>query len=205
MSIAEKLHEAYGFDRRVRVLSSHIEPLLPEGAHVLDVGCGDGTIDSLICTHRGDIEIEGIDVLVRPETKIEVKSFDGVEIPHPDDRFDCVLFVDVLHHSGDAMALLREAKRVARKAIVIKDHLKDGLLAEATLRFMDDVGNKRFGVDLPYNYWRHAEWAAAFRDLSLTVETWKQALGIYPWPATWLFDRGLHFVARLEIDGSSGA
>ena len=58
MSIAEKLHEAYGFDRRVRVLSSHIEPLLPEGAHVLDVGCGDGTIDSLICTHRGDIEIE---------------------------------------------------------------------------------------------------------------------------------------------------
>ncbi len=203
MSVAETLHEAYGFDRRVRVLSKHIEPLLPRGACVLDVGCGDGTIDSLLLERRPDIRVEGIDVLVRPDTRIEVKAFDGYSIPHPDNHFDCVLFVDVLHHSDDGMQLLREAKRVSRDVIVVKDHRRNGLLAEATLRFMDDVGNKRFGVDLPYNYWCHEEWHTAFHELSLDVRTWEQKLGIYPWPASWLFDRGLHFVASLSASVAS--
>ncbi len=204
MSVAEKLHEAYGFDRRVRVLSNHIEGLLPRGARVLDVGCGDGTIDSLLCELRPDVSIEGIDVLVRPETRIEVKAFDGTTIPHPDDSFDCVLFVDVLHHSEDGLALLREARRVAREVIVIKDHRRNGWLAGPTLRFMDDVGNKRFGVELPYNYWSHEEWHAAFGELALEVRSWKQKLGIYPWPASMLFDRGLHFVAALRVGATAG-
>jgi hypothetical protein len=39
------------------------------------------------------------------------------------------------------MILLREAARVAREAVVIKDHTKNGLAADATLRFMDRIGN----------------------------------------------------------------
>lgn len=198
MSFAETLHEAWGFDRRVRVLAGHIEPLLPHGARVLDVGCGDGTIDRLLLEARPDLEVEGIDVLVRPETHIEVREFDGHTIPYPDARFDCLLFVDVLHHSHDALQLLREARRVCRERVVIKDHRRNGLLAERTLRFMDDVGNKRFGVDLPYNYWSHDEWHAAFAAAELEIDDWTQKLGIYPWPASWLFDRGLHFVASLR-------
>lgn len=199
MSVAEWLHEAYGFDRRVRVLTRELAPLLPRSARVLDVGCGDGTLDSLLLAARSDLQIEGIDVLVREDTKIEVREFDGHTIPHPDGAFDCVLFVDVLHHSDDARRLLREARRVARDCIVIKDHRRNGLLAEATLRFMDDVGNKRFGVDLPYNYLSHEEWRETFRDVGLEIRRWKQKLGIYPWPASWLFGRGLHFVAQLGV------
>ncbi len=197
MSVAEQRHEAYGFNRRVRVLTRELEPLLPPSARVLDVGCGDGTLDSLLLGARSDLVIEGIDVLVRPDTKIEVRAFDGHTIPHLDDSFDCVLFVDVLHHSEDARQLLREAQRVARDCIVIKDHRRNGFLAERTLRFMDDVGNRRFGVDLPYNYWSHEEWDQAIRDVGLEVRQWKQQLGLYPWPASWLFGRGLHFVAQL--------
>jgi hypothetical protein len=44
-------------------------------------------------------------------------------------RIHVVLFVDVLHHSKDPMILLREAVRMVRKAIVIKDHTLAGLLA----------------------------------------------------------------------------
>lgn len=203
MSVAERLHEAWGFDRRVRVLSRHLEPLLPNRARVLDVGCGDGTIDAMLLEARSDLAIEGIDVLVRPETKIEVRAFDGDTIPHPDRSFDCVLFVDVLHHSQDARQLLREARRVSRDCVVIKDHRRDGLLAGSTLRLMDDVGNKRFGVDLPYNYWSHAEWREVLDEVGLEVRRWNQRLGIYPWPATWLFDRGLHFVAQLGARGAT--
>ncbi|MGY8802726.1 MAG: class I SAM-dependent methyltransferase [bacterium] len=199
MTIAEHIHESYGFERRVRVLSGHLASLFPKDANVLDVGCGDGTIDTLLMQLRPDITIEGIDILVRPETKIPVREFDGRVIPVADNSFDAVVFVDVLHHSEDATQLLREARRVARECVVIKDHRRDGFLAEQTLRFMDDVGNKRFGVDLPYNYWSHAEWHAAFSEVGLGVREWQQRLEIYPWPASMLFDRGLHYVAQLGV------
>ncbi len=202
MRIAERLHQTYGASRRARVLSRHIESLLPEGTSILDVGCGDGTLDSLIQAQRSDLAIEGVDVLLRPDTKIPVQQFDGFEIPHSDDSFDCVVFVDVLHHSRDAAQLLREAKRVARQFVVIKDHRRNGLFALQTLRFMDDIGNRRFGVDLPYNYWSHEQWRAAFADAGLEVERWEQSLGIYPWPASMFFDRGLHFLAQLDARDS---
>ena len=122
MNVSERLHELYGADRRVRVLSRQIVSVLPRDVSILDVGCGDGEIDQLVGELREDVDIRGIDVLVRPDAKIPVKEFDGMEIPYPDDSFDGVVFVDVLHHSDDAKKLLGEARRVARSFIVIKDH-----------------------------------------------------------------------------------
>ena len=60
--------------------------------------------------------------------------------------------MDVLHHADDAAKVMAEAGRVARKHIIIKDHLTDGFLNEPVLKFMDYVGNKRHGVALPYYY-----------------------------------------------------
>ena len=44
------------------------------------------------------------------------------------------------------MSALREAKRVARRAIVIKDHACDGFLAWPTLRAMDWGARRRAGL-----------------------------------------------------------
>src|SRR5205085_9858791 len=129
--------------------------LIPQSASTLDVGCGDGQLASEIIRSRPDLSFKGIDVLVRPESAIPVSAFDGAHIPFPDCSFDVVMFSDVLHHTDDPLVLLREAARVARRSIVIKDHLIKGLLARPTLAFMDRVGNRRHGVPLPYNYWPH--------------------------------------------------
>src|SRR5262249_21303406 len=136
-------------------------------------------------------------VLVRPTTHIPVKPFAGTNIPHPDASFDAVMFVDVLHHTDDPNVLLREAKRVGR-TIVLKDHFRDGVLANETLRFMDWVGNAHHGVVLPYNYWPRATWDAAFRALAMKPVDLRVELGLYPFPASLIFERGLHFVTRLE-------
>ena len=196
-SVTGLVHERVVFDRRVRVLAECMAPLIPPGARVLDVGCGDGTIDALIGAKRPDVRIEGIDVLVRPRTKIVVTAFDGRTIPFPDNSFDAAMFIDVLHHTGDPLVLLREAMRVAG-TIVLKDHCRDGLLAGPTLRFMDYVGNAHHGVALPYNYWRRRQWDAVFRTLGLKVGSWSDRLGLYVWPASLLFDRDLHFVCSLS-------
>lgn len=205
MSLIERIHAGYVFGRRVRKLAEHLAALLPPDAQVLDVGCGDGSLAALIMQQRPDVHIKGIDVLIRPTTHIPVEAFDGRTMPADAGSFDIVMFVDVLHHMDDPLVLLREAVRVARKGIVLKDHTANGLFAFSTLRFMDKVGNARHGVVLPYNYWTRERWLEAFAALGLTVTTWKKNLGLYPWPASWIFGRSLHFVALLEHNKVSGS
>jgi SAM-dependent methyltransferase len=199
MSLTERIHGGYVHKRRVRVLRDHLAALIPQNARALDVGCGDGLLDHLMLQKRPDLELRGIDVLVREQTFIPFDEFDGLMIPHADASFDVVMFVDVLHHTQDPMVLLREAARVARKAVVIKDHTLDGWLAGLTLGFMDWVGNARHGVVLPYNYWPQQRWWEAFDTLGLTMSAWKKDLRLYTRPAIWLFGRSLHFIARLDV------
>jgi SAM-dependent methyltransferase len=192
------LHGRLVFDRRIRVLANRLAPLIPAGSRILDVGCGDGRLDRLLQELREDLTLEGVDVLVRPDAAIPVRAFDGTRLPCDDRSFDVVMFVDVLHHTPDPVLLLREAARVARRAVLIKDHCRDGLLAGPTLRLMDWVGNAPHGVALPYNYWPEARWRETFGVLALDVETWIDRLALYPWPLALLFERRLHFIARLR-------
>ena len=194
------LHQELVFGRRTRVLAQHVSALLPPGASVLDVGCGDGTIASLILLLRPDISIKGIDVLMRPETKIPVDPFDGEHLPCGDKSVDVVSFIDVLHHTNDPSVLLKEAKRVARSTVVLKDHATGGILAHQTLRFMDWFGNASYGVALPYNYWPESRWRLTFDATGLRIAQWQSQLGLYPFPASLIFERGLHFVAALGIE-----
>jgi SAM-dependent methyltransferase len=190
------------FGRRVDVLARHLAAALPERARVLDVGCGDGSVAACVLEHRADLEITGIDILVRPVTRIPVESFDGAKIPFPDDSFDAVMLVDVLHHTDDPRVILDEAARVAH-TIVIKDHLADGFLAVPTLRAMDWFGNASHGVVLPYNYWTRAQWLGAFSELGLTIAAESTSLSLYPMPASLAFDRRLHVLWRLRTQPTS--
>jgi len=196
-SVIGALHAPLVFDRRTRVLAGHLAALLPAAADVVDVGCGDGTSSALIAAARPDAKLRGLDVLLRPHTRIPVELFDGTTLPLADDSADTVMFVDVLHHTVDPMVLLREAVRVARRQVLIKDHTMDGPFAGARLRFMDWVGNAPHGVVLPYNYWPERRWRAAIAALGLKVETWQTRLGLYPPPASLVFERGLHVIAAL--------
>ena len=192
-----QVHGALVFNRRIRKLAAAIADRLPQRARVLDVGCGSGDLAVLVMQMRPDVTIEGIDVLVRPDTAIPVTGYDGHHIPFADNAFDAAMVIDVLHHTDDPEAVLAEIARVAPQ-VIIKDHLRDGLAAGATLRFMDWVGNAAHGVRLPYNYLSHREWKAIWGTLHLGTAKFTTRLALYPRPFSWFFDRGLHFVAVLS-------
>ena len=190
-------HNKWVFTRRIQRLARTIADRLPSDSRVLDVGCGSGDLAMRIMQLRPDVRIEGIDVLIRPGTAIPVTEYDGTTIPHDDASFDAAIIVDVLHHTDDPKAVLGEVARVA-KIVVVKDHLRDGVAAGATLRFMDWVGNVSHGVRLPYNYLSSREWADIYSALGLGTDRFVMRLGLYPRPFSWLFDRGLHFVTILS-------
>lgn len=197
-AILEAIHGRHVHGRRVRVLSDHLGDLLPEGATVIDVGCGDGLIGALVQQRRPDVSVTGFDVGVRSAVHITVNEFDGHRIPVADDGAEAVMLVDVMHHADDPIALLREAARVADRAILLKDVMTLGPLSEPTLQAMDWVGNARHGVPLPYNFWSQAQWREAFAELGLGVDAVRRRLGLYPRPWHLLFERRMHFVVRLS-------
>ena len=198
MDAVGALHDRLVISRRVDVLASWFAKLSPPGVTILDVGCGDGLLAATLRSKRSDLSIRGLDVLPRQNMHIPVDIFDGARIPFDDNAFDAVLFSDVLHHTYDPMVLLREAQRVARRWVLLKDHYRQGLAAGIRLRFMDWVGNARFGVALPYNYWTERQWQQAWRQVGVEPEEMVTRLGLYPGPANWIFGAQLHFVARLR-------
>ena len=97
-----------------------------------------------------------------------------------------------------AMGVKMRADPLAEQmAVVLKDHTQDGPFAYHTLRFMDWVGNAHHGVALPYNYWPGDRWRGAFDAVGFRPEHWNSRLGLYPFPVSLIFERNLHFVARL--------
>ena len=193
------LHSNFTYDRRVQVLSDQMASQIEPSSSILDIGCGDGQISELIASKVEGATIKGIDVMERSIANIEVAKYDGLNIQQDDNSVDVCTFVDVLHHADEPFRVLQEAGRVARKHVVIKDHLADGFLSWEILRFMDWVGNERHGVSLPYNYLKKAEWDNHFSELGWRVESWDTQLGIYPLWCSWAFDRNLHFVAKIAV------
>jgi SAM-dependent methyltransferase len=207
LSVLKRAHGRAVFGRRVRVLSESLAQKIPPGASVLDIGCGDGTIASLITRQNPTVSIRGIEFAPRPTCLIECAPFDGVSIPHPSESFDMCMFVDVLHHAPDAQGitrLLSEACRVSRHFVLIKDHLSENRFDYKTLQFMDWVGNRPHGVVLPYNYQSRKQWNHYFSQASLNLRDWNDQIPIYPFPFSALFGRRLHFLALLEKQSLTG-
>ena len=198
LSWIARSHRALVFGRRARVLADALAPLIPsEARSVLDIGCGDGTIATLLAQRRPDLIIEGVEVIPRPTCRVPCRTFDGSQLPFPDRSFDVCLFVDVLHHTTDVTQLLREAARVSRSHVVLKDHLSETSFDHATLRAMDWVGNRPHGVTLTYNYQNLHQWQEQFAMCGLQAALLSTALPLYPFPFSLVFGRKLHFVAQL--------
>lgn len=192
-----KLHGRLVFIRRTEVLAKHVSVLLSENAKVLDIGCGDGDISLQVKNARKDIDLVGIEVYKRKSSKIPVTLFDGKKIPYPDNSFDCVIFIDVLHHIDQFSDLFKEAVRVSKQYIILKDHFANTAIDRSILSVMDWVGNKPHGVVLPYNYVSEDTWKKEWEKNNLTVETLIPNLHLYPAPLTYIFDGKKHFMVKL--------
>ena len=101
-----------------------IARLVPEGARVLDLGCGDGALLAHLQATRGctgyGIEIADANVIACVKRGVDVIQLDleaGLAL-FDDASFDVVLQIDTLQHLRNAETMLRETARVGRTGIV---------------------------------------------------------------------------------------
>jgi SAM-dependent methyltransferase len=181
---AEKLHHS---------LSKHIGQV----ESLLDIGCGDGVIAKRLGEAAGAKRIEGVDILLRPQRVIDVKLYDGYKLPFPDQSFEAVTIVDVLHHCTEPETVLRETVRVASKMVVIKDHFAFGPISRKILHYMDIAGNARDSVPSPGTYFEPHQWVdmIARSGAQVVALEWPLALHNMPWRA--VVRPALHFTAKI--------
>jgi len=193
-----KIHGKVVFDRRIAVLAEKLAAMLAPGSRLLDIGCGDGRVAALLREAVSGLKVEGVEVRPREACAIPCRYFDGCHLPFPDRCFDCCLLVDVVHHMKNPLPLVREACRVSRRFLLIKDHLAENALDHWTLRLMDWVGNRPHGVTLPYAYLSASQWQALYQQLDLNVERTVSDLPLYPGVFSMVFGRNLHFISLLK-------
>jgi SAM-dependent methyltransferase len=198
IQLVGKAHGRLVHRRRIAALAERLTAMLPPASTLLDVGCGDGTIARLISEAVLGLTISGAEYAPRPDCAIPCLGFDGLHLPFPDKSFDGCLFVDVLHHSQDPLAILRDAARVSRDFILIKDHVAESALDHWTLRVMDWVGNRPHGVELPYAYLSQDQWRDLHRKAGLTEVRATRSVPLYPFPFSLVFGRNLHVISLLK-------
>jgi methionine biosynthesis protein MetW len=108
-----------------RLTMQAIAELVPQGARVLDLGCGDGALLAYLQEHRGctgyGVELDDTNVLACAERGVNVLQLNleqGLLGMFADQSFDVVLQIDTLQHLRNAEVMLRETVRVGREGII---------------------------------------------------------------------------------------
>ena len=102
----------------------HIAKLVPQGARVLDLGCGTGELLAHLMRERGctgyGVELDDTNVqacVARGVNVIQLNLEEGLAL-FADSSFDVVLQIDTLQHLRNTEVMLRETARVGRLGIV---------------------------------------------------------------------------------------
>jgi SAM-dependent methyltransferase len=124
MSLPQVLSDCIPLDhaRQVHVTDELIAYLgkASAGLRLLDLGCGDGRALEVVRRFGNSVDYLGIDIEDSSEVKARAiddpafLTFDGVNLPFPDDHFDVIYSCSVLEHARNPEPLLREVARTLK-------------------------------------------------------------------------------------------
>jgi len=166
--LKELIFKVWLWDARFKIkrIAEYISPK----DKILDIGTGPGSV-CLLMKREGYIltPIDVEDQTLSKEIKPEI--YDGKNLPYKNASFDSALILTVLHHTPDPKEVLLEAKRVAKKIVVIEDIYTNPLQKYLTY-FVDSIVNLEFSGH-PHSNKSDNEWKDVFIELGLKLKAAK--------------------------------
>jgi SAM-dependent methyltransferase len=153
-------------------MALEIARLVPRGADLLDVGCGNGFIAHHLSAMLAS-SVVGIDVTETAEAPIDFRRFDGEQFPLADNSVDAVILCYVLHHAQDVQALLSEVRRVLRDdgRVVVYEDIPRTLWDRGVCAIHNRQWRDRTG---PCTFRNEVEWRKAFMAFGFEIRTERQ-------------------------------
>ena len=133
------------------------------GNRILDIGTGVGGNAAYL--HKRGSDVKSLDVKDSSYFhELPTEMYPGDIFPYEDNSFDTAIIIHVIHHAEDRLQLLREAKRVAKRVVIIEDTYRN-LPEHLVIGTIDSVFNGEFYWH-PYN--KPEKWREIFKE-----EGWK--------------------------------
>lgn len=101
-----------------------VADMVASGSRVLDVGCGDGELLTLLSDQRGvdgrgiELSQRGVNVCVAKGLSVIQGDADADLIDYPDDSFDYVILSQTLQATRHPRQVLEQMLRIGRRAVV---------------------------------------------------------------------------------------
>lgn len=165
-----------GLKNMVHKTISRFEGFINENDKVLDVGTGCGW-NAQYLKEKKNVQVALLDVIDFNQTDLKLVLYDGKKIPFPDNSFDAVLLIYVLHHCNKPLEILKEAKRVTKDRIIIMENTFASWFEKPLPYFWDTVINLGMAVflitpfkeNMAFNFNKISKWEKMFNDLDLKL------------------------------------
>jgi len=169
-----------GLDRRAESFVSLFSEFIPPRVKVLDIGGGWGFYVEPLRRSRG-CEVTVLDIAEPAFRKAPVVTYEGEQVPFPDQSFEVSLLVTVLHHVRFPEKVLAEAKRVTRRLVIVVEDLYHHGWGRGWTILRDTFFTLEF-VGHPRQFRTREEWRECFEGLGFRIkfdkEIYTSLLGI---------------------------
>ena len=155
------------YEKAAGRMANDCRDFIGKGDRILDLGCGSAIVAKKF-ERFFQAEVAGIDIVDNRVEKIDFKLFDGRALPFEDKSFDDVLIAYVLHHCQEPLMTLSEAKRVARKRIIVYEDLPDGWWGKIRCKIHGNLFNIFFQKNRAQcKFLDQKGWEKVFKELGL--------------------------------------
>ena len=154
-------------DYRSKTLVKQFEQYLNKNDVILDVGSGDCRVCEILKEKGYNVAPLDVRNLSCCDT-VEPILYGGKKMPFKDNKFDVALILNVLHHTPNPVEIIKEAKRVSKRVMIIEDIYKNKIHKYLT-NFLDSLYNLQF-IEHPHSNKTDKEWQLLFEKLGLEIK-----------------------------------
>jgi len=169
-------------EKRIDSIVNPSIDFIKKGDDILDIGAGAGWIAEEI-TKRKKANTTLLDVIDFNQTDLKFVLYDGKTSSFEDNSFDVVFLNFVLHHTDNPIEVLKEAKRISRRNVIIFEDTYVSTIGRFFLCLWDYISNSPSFLVAPFkekmslNFKTTAGWRSVFYNLDLKIVSEKEYRG----------------------------